>query len=116
MRPNFKMNGRARRIFETCFGWLAPLQSSAFGPNHQKEATMQRSNRRVGLTAACAAVAALVTALAFAQEHAGPQQPWSKFKVHDMSRPAPPVVTPGTPSTQEQPGKPPSDAIVLFDG
>ena len=39
--------------------------------------------------------------------------PW---KVHDMNRPQPPIVTPGTFSTQEQPGKAPSDAIVLFDG
>jgi hypothetical protein len=33
-----------------------------------------------------------------------------------MERPAPPVVTPGTFSTNDQPGKPPSDAVVLFDG
>jgi hypothetical protein len=39
--------------------------------------------------------------------------PWT---VHDRNRPQPPLVTPGTPSTPEQPGKPPSDAIVLFDG
>jgi hypothetical protein len=39
-----------------------------------------------------------------------------KWAVHDESRPHPKVVTPGTPSTAEQPGKPPSDAIVLFDG
>jgi hypothetical protein len=39
--------------------------------------------------------------------------PWA---VHDPNRPQPPLVTPGTFSTQEQPGKPPSDAIVLFDG
>lgn len=31
-------------------------------------------------------------------------------------QPQPPVVTPGTESTQEQPGLPPSDAVVLFDG
>jgi len=36
--------------------------------------------------------------------------------VHDPNRPQPPLVTPGTFSTQEQPGKPPSDAVVLFDG
>jgi hypothetical protein len=66
----------------------------------------------------CAAALGLAGALslAYAQEHAGPQQPWSKFKVHDMSRPVPPIVDPGTPSTEEQPGKPPSDAVVLFDG
>jgi hypothetical protein len=39
--------------------------------------------------------------------------PWS---IHDMNRPQPPLVTPGTPSTQEKPGKPPSDAVILFDG
>src|ERR1700760_4123381 len=49
-------------------------------------------------------------------DHSGPQQPWSKWKVHDMDRPTPPIVTPGTSSTQEAPGKAPSDAIVLFDG
>jgi hypothetical protein len=58
----------------------------------------------------------LVGALAFAAGHEGPQQPWSKYKVHDMSRTVPPIVTPGTASTSDQPGKPPSDAIVLFDG
>ncbi len=33
-----------------------------------------------------------------------------------MSRPKPPVVTPGAFSTQERAGEPPSDAIVLFGG
>lgn len=41
------------------------------------------------------------------------RHPWA---VHDMNRPQPPVVDPGTASTQEQPGRPPSDAIVLFGG
>lgn len=39
--------------------------------------------------------------------------PWA---VHDQNRPLPKVVTPGTFSSAEQPGKPPADAIVLFDG
>ena len=39
-----------------------------------------------------------------------------RWMVHDMNRPAPPVVTPGTASTPETSGKAPSDAIVLFDG
>ncbi|HWX21482.1 MAG TPA: DUF1080 domain-containing protein [Candidatus Binatia bacterium] len=39
--------------------------------------------------------------------------PWA---VHDQNRPQPPLVTPGTFGTQGQPGKPPSDAIILFDG
>jgi hypothetical protein len=45
-----------------------------------------------------------------------PMQPGGKWHVHDPNRPQPPVVTPGSPSTQETPGKAPSDAIVLFDG
>ncbi|MEM7385751.1 MAG: DUF1080 domain-containing protein [Verrucomicrobiota bacterium] len=39
--------------------------------------------------------------------------PWS---VHDRNRPQPKRVVPGTFSTPRTPGKPPSDAIVLFDG
>ena len=39
--------------------------------------------------------------------------PWT---VHDRNRSQPMLVTPGTFSTLAQPGKPPSDAIVLFDG
>ena len=38
------------------------------------------------------------------------------YEVHDGRRPQPTVITPGTSSTDERPGKPPSDAIVLFDG
>ncbi len=40
-----------------------------------------------------------------------PFLPDGKWRVHDVTRPRPPVVTPGA-----QPGSPPSDAIVLFDG
>jgi hypothetical protein len=35
---------------------------------------------------------------------------------HDRDRPQPAVVDPGTSSSQDQPGRPPSDATVLFDG
>jgi len=77
---------------------------------------MQSISRRRLARAACLAAVGLAGAIVVAAEKIGPQQPWSSFKVHDMTRPAPPVVTPGTFSTPEQPGKPPSDAIVLFDG
>jgi hypothetical protein len=40
----------------------------------------------------------------------------TKWKIHDPARPLPPVIDPGTPSTQDSPGRPPSDAVVLFDG
>ena len=64
-----------------------------------------------------AAVAALRGA-----EHASvgytdtPMLPGGKWHVHDPNRPQPKVVTPGTFSTPETPGKPPSDAVVLFGG
>jgi len=45
-----------------------------------------------------------------------PLLPGGKWHVHDPNRPQPAIVTPGTCSTQEAPGKPPSDAVVLFDG
>jgi hypothetical protein len=45
-----------------------------------------------------------------------PTIPGSKWRVHDDARPRPPVITPGTCSTEDRPGKPPSDAVVLFDG
>jgi hypothetical protein len=38
------------------------------------------------------------------------------WPIHDRSRPQPAIVTPGTSSTPEQPGRPPSDATVLFGG
>lgn len=40
----------------------------------------------------------------------------TRWKIHDPDRPLPTIVTPGTASTQDAPGKAPSDAIVLFDG
>ena len=38
------------------------------------------------------------------------------YRVHDGNRPQPRIVTPPEPSTQDKPGTPPSDAVVLFDG
>jgi hypothetical protein len=45
-----------------------------------------------------------------------PLLPGSKWHVHDGSRPHPQAVTPGTSSSDQQAGKPPSDAVILFDG
>src|SRR5579864_3153667 len=44
------------------------------------------------------------------------QVPTIKWKIHDLNRPNPPVITPGTASTPETAGTAPSDAVVLFDG
>jgi hypothetical protein len=49
-----------------------------------------------------------------AKTPAPPSNP--KYTHGDRLRPRPTVVTPPTASTQKEPGKPPSDAIVLFDG
>jgi hypothetical protein len=45
-----------------------------------------------------------------------PMLPGGRWHVHDSDRPLPKVITPGTCSTQDEPGRPPSDAIILFDG
>jgi hypothetical protein len=39
-----------------------------------------------------------------------------RWKPNDPDRPLPPVIEAGQASTQDMPGRPPSDAIVLFDG
>ncbi len=43
-------------------------------------------------------------------------QPDPRWIEHDRTRPQPPIITPAVASTQEQVGKAPSDAVVLFDG
>ena len=53
------------------------------------------------------------TGSAFYGDAPDEHHPWA---VHDHNRPQPKLVMPGSFSTQEQPGKPPSDAVVLFDG
>jgi hypothetical protein len=45
-----------------------------------------------------------------------PLLPGSKWHVHDGNRPHPQAVAPGSFSTDQQAGKPPSDAVILFDG
>lgn len=45
-----------------------------------------------------------------------PLIPGSKWHVHDGLRPQPKVIDSGTASTEATPGRPPSDAVVLFDG
>jgi hypothetical protein len=58
-------------------------------------------------------VCAVGLALASAPLRSEPDPNWLG---HDRDRPQPTVVDPGTFSSQEQPGTPPSDAIVLFGG
>src|SRR5512136_1182994 len=65
------------------------------------------------------ALAAAATAMILSGqlgEEGTPMLPGLPWHVHDAKRPHPKVVTSGTESTQARPGRPPSDAIVLFDG
>ena len=64
----------------------------------------------VSLASACGAAD---VGSAFYGDAPDEHHPWA---VHDHNRPQPKLVVPGTFSSQEQPGQPPSDAIVLFDG
>jgi hypothetical protein len=101
--------------------------------SHQAFASTLLQQRRHRAVAAGTAISLLATALAVTPiarqagtaTPANPQTakpgelgyedtpliPGQKWKVHDVNRPAPPLVTPGA-----APGAPPSDAIVLFDG
>ncbi len=45
-----------------------------------------------------------------------PMLPGGKWHVHDSARPQPIEVTPGATCSQDSPDRPPSDAVVLFDG
>jgi len=64
----------------------------------------------------CALALAATPALADGPFYGDPPNETHPWALHDMNRPQPPRVTPGTFSTPEQPGRPPSDAVVLFDG
>ncbi|HWE35370.1 MAG TPA: DUF1080 domain-containing protein [Isosphaeraceae bacterium] len=81
---------------------------------------MRRRDTWIKAAATCAAVAAAGLVLGQEKPRLGfkdtPMLPGGKWHVHDGDRPQPPVVTPGTCSTQEAPGKAPSDAVVLFGG
>jgi hypothetical protein len=63
--------------------------------------------------ASTCAIRGVTSAPAFYGDPPDAHHPWA---VHDGNRPQPKVVTPGTFSTEAQPGQPPSDAIVLFNG
>lgn len=69
---------------------------------------MNLSSRAL-MTRTAAAALALTAVAALAQ-------PDPNWLAHDRNRPQPPVIDPGTASTPSQAGRPPSDAIVLFQG
>lgn len=60
----------------------------------------------------------LLTTVAFAEGgfYGDPPDATHPWAIHDMNRPQPARVEPGSFSTQAQPGTPPSDAVILFGG
>jgi hypothetical protein len=63
----------------------------------------------------------VISAFVFAQEKKDepkkePKEEKKQYKPGDMSRPRPRAIDPGSGTPSEQPAKPPSDAVVLFDG
>ncbi|MFN3648317.1 MAG: DUF1080 domain-containing protein [Armatimonadota bacterium] len=82
----------------------------------------QKWSRRALVTVVAAAGAGVGLGLAAGAQQPNlgyddtPFLPGNKWRVHDGKRPQPAAVDPGTPSTQEKPGRAPSDAVVLFDG
>ncbi|MDB6022735.1 MAG: hypothetical protein JWQ04_2592 [Pedosphaera sp.] len=89
---------------------VAVLSGCQTAPKH--EATKKKETTRK--EAAPAPV--VLTTLTLPTESTGSTLPDPNWLDHDRDRPAPTAVTPGTASTDEHPGRPPSDAIVLFDG
>jgi hypothetical protein len=65
--------------------------------------------RKLQMLPVCALLLMSVSTLSHAQVD-------THWKIHDPDRPVPPVVDPGTASTQDSPGHAPSDSVVLFDG
>src|SRR5947209_3372713 len=108
-------SGLRGRIANPLFAGSNPASAFNLGPaGNQKEDRMSRVTIGVAAKAAGLVLVAMASGLLAAavdHSHEGPPQPWSKFKVHDMERPRPPVVSPGTFSTADKPGQPPSDAI-----
>ena len=70
----------------------------------------------ITVVALCTIACTTATVVAASQFYGDPPDATHPWAIHDMNRPQPPLVTPGTFSTPEQPGRPPSDAIILFDG
>ncbi len=105
-------------------GWLFAAALSAAGLSqaktlrirHEFENIMKSFSTLMSISAVLSISSGLYAAdvgSAFYGDAPDEHHPWA---VHDRNRPQPKLVTPGSFSTQEQPGKPPSDAIVLFDG
>ena len=62
------------------------------------------------------ALAMLLILMVTTRPFAAPQESGQQWGPNDRTRPEPPIITPGTASTQARAGAAPSDAVVLFNG
>jgi hypothetical protein len=92
---------------------MNPTTGEGESTMHSNQSSSQPHKFRLG--ALCGIGVAAIGAAALLS-FAADDTPAAGWHVHDRARPQPPVVTPPTPSTQEQVGTAPSDAVVLFDG
>jgi hypothetical protein len=98
-----------------------PENSDGNSPGFRVKVRRDLKNRFMKTTQSYRRAAPLLAAFVVGALKLNPEsvclaQPDPHWLAHDRIRPLPPVVTPAAPSTPEQPGKPPSDAVVLFDG
>jgi len=70
----------------------------------------------VTIAETCLAVVVFLGFMTAVQSFAAPQGTKPEWPPNDRRRPLAPVITPGTLSSQEKVGTPPSDAIILFNG
>src|SRR5687767_5746578 len=105
------------RMLSDLSGWRTRITSSYNRATIQQGKDTFMSNAS-GIVIRGVAVFFLGVAIARAQDAqpaAAPAAGGESYEVHDMKRPQPTPVTPVEPAT-DQPAKPPSDAVVLFDG
>src|SRR4051794_129856 len=92
--------------------------------NHRQPMNGRTRGARLFLLAWMTAGALIATGLGYrssaeetaARAASADQKDPSQWKAHDMARPHPPVVAPAKMGNGDEPGKAPSDAVVLFDG
>ena len=104
--------------------WRSSLSLALKGARPQSESwgniiyqkgkeTMRKALLLVGN---CMGLAILLLIMVTTQPFATPKGTQQQWGPNDRNRPEPPIINPGTASTQTKAGIPPSDAIVLFNG
>src|SRR6202171_5993655 len=110
-RLNFTGRAGSQPAFPWCSLHTFRLKSGSETPALQNLFLNPLPRPAMKKTAALCLSLLALAAISRAQTQVDP-----KYQIHDPNRPTPPIINPGTASTQETPGHPPSDAVILFDG